>query len=128
MSSENLDVICIYRSENGLVQDLFQQLCPILTPLKPTFICGDFNLCFLKNKNNTFTQYLIKKEFSQIVKYSTHEKGGLLDHIYIKNISQNYHIHHHAVYYSDHEGICVTLGVNKEEIEQLKKLRKTIFF
>ena len=48
MSSENLDVICIYRSENGLVQDLFQQLCSILTPLKPTFICGDFNFLFLE--------------------------------------------------------------------------------
>ena len=53
MTSEKMDVICIYRSENGSIKQLLSQLFSILTPQRPTFICGDFNLCVLKNPNNS---------------------------------------------------------------------------
>ena len=82
----------------------------ILTISKPTLICGDFNICIFKQPNNYITKSLIKDNFNQIVKNATHQKGGLIDHVYIKNLPLNYDIHYHSVYYSDHDGICITIG------------------
>ena len=53
-------------------------------------------------------------KFKQIVGRATHLDGHILDHVYIaeKNASTA-QIHHHYVYYSDHDGILVSL--RKEE-------------
>ena len=119
MSSNEIDVICIYRSskpkEDHLkMEELHKQLMSILTISKPTLICGDFNICIFKHPNNYITKSLFKDNFNQIVKNATHEKGGLIDHVYIKNLPLNYDIHYHSVYYSDHDGICITIGKDNQ--------------
>lgn len=128
MTSSKMDVICVYRSSSGVIQQLISQLLLMLTPQKPTYICGDFNLCLIEYPTNNVTQSLKAEHFKSIVNHATHDKGGLLDHGYIKNITENYHVHLHPVYYSDHDCICVTFGINKEDIEENLKMRKTIFF
>ena len=124
MTSEKIDVICVYRSDFGFIEEVVKQLFPLFTPLKATFICGDFNICALKNPQNLLTQSLTEDNFQQIIKYSTHEKGGLLEHVYVKNISKDCNVHYHAVYYSDHEGMCITILENQPNIEKKSQKRK----
>ena len=118
MTSDNIDIICVYRSDLGSIEELYCKIYSKLTPLKLTMICGDFNICALENSKNLLTQSLLAENFKQIVKYPTHEKGGLIDHIYIKNTPEIYDVYHHSVYYSDHDGICVTFGSLQQTNEQ----------
>ena len=87
-------------------------------------ICGDFNICALKNPKNFLTQSLVAEKYQQIVKYSTHEKGGLLEHVYVKNTPEKCNIYHHSVYYSDHDGICITFGSVEQSSEKNSPKRK----
>ena len=118
MASDNIDIICVYRSDLGSIEELYCKIYSKLTPLKLTMICGDFNICALENSKNLLTQSLLAENFKQIVKYPTHEKGGLIDHIYIRNTPEIYDVYHHSVYYSDHDGICVTFGSLQQTNEQ----------
>lgn len=110
MTSEKLDVICVYRSNYSSFEHLYEKLMSILTMSKPTLICGDFNICILKNPNNFFSQSLAAQNFQQIIQYASHEKGGLLQHVYIRNVCNDFDIHFHSVYYSDHYGLCITFS------------------
>lgn len=89
-----------------------------MTSTKSTLICGDFNICALENSKNNLFQSLLAENFKQIVKYSTHIKGGLIDHVYIKNFPENYDVYQHSVYYSDHDGICISFGNLQETNKQ----------
>ena len=47
-----------------------------------------------------------------MIKNPTHEEGGLLDHLYVReDQTDEYHVSvcQKAKYYSDHDCICVTL-------------------
>ena len=46
----------------------------------------------------------------QIVKRATHLDGNILDHVYVpKAMQRDVDIKHHYVYYSDHDGILVSV-------------------
>ena len=116
ISSRDLDVIGVYRSRLGDLQDIFTQLEDMIDDKKTTVIGGDFNICTLKAPNNLMTKKLKESHFDQIVKQATHIEGGLIDHLYIKkregeDISVTVEVL--PKYYSDHDCICVTLGQDK---------------
>ena len=66
----------------------------------------------------------MREKFQQMVKYSTHIKGGLLDHVYVKNTPEICNIYHHSVYYSDHDGICITFGSEQQISDKNSPKRK----
>ena len=111
-TSPDLDIISVYRSRNGHSVELLNHLLSMLTEGKPSLITGDFNICYLINRNNRMSQGLVKNAFKQLVSEATHIRGGHIDHAYWRD-------HHNAwlepvvdrysPYYSDHDGICTTI-------------------
>ena len=83
LESDKLDVVAIYRSQEGSVTTLIEQLESLITEGKTTIVGGDFNICALGNPNNYITQSLKEIGFKQLVRKSTHIEGGLIDHIYL---------------------------------------------
>ena len=72
---------------------------------KPTLVTGDFNVCYQQDPNNSISRCLIEQGFSQLVWKATHVLGGLIDHAYWKDTSENWHIPEietFSPYYSDH--------------------------
>ena len=115
LSSKNVDVIGIYKSRDGDSRDLMTQLDNLITENKTTIIGGDFNVCVLRCPNNLITERLQEKKFQQVVKQATHIEGGLLDHVYIKQIEDREYsleIELSPKYYSDHDCIGVMLTPN----------------
>ena len=75
---------------------------------KNTFLIGDLN--FDAPGNNNLSNYLSRLEFKQMVGRATHLDGHILDHVYVPQAkSTSVDIKHHHVYYSDHDGILVSV-------------------
>ena len=113
------DLISIYKPHN--ITDTVQfteSVTKMLNFNRTILISGDVNIDILQEPNNIFTATLIRLGFKQLVKTATHEKGGLLDHVYffspyqfvICEICKVY-----SVYYSDHDAITLFLDFSKIE-------------
>ena len=79
---------------------------------KATLISGDFNVCLKKKPDNVLTQKLTKVGFSQLVDRSTHVEGGQIDHVYWRDPLGGWTdpvLELYSPYYSDHDGLLVTL-------------------
>ena len=116
-TSPQLDTINVYRSRNGHSVELLNHLLQMLTKNKPTLITGDFNMCYITNRNNRMSQGLEKSSFSQLVQDATQIRGGLIDHAYWKDTTRvwnNPEIERYSPYYSDHDAICSTLTKSSE--------------
>ena len=122
LQSENMDVIGIYRSQEGNVINLIKQLESLITEGKTTVVGGDFNICALAYPKNYIIQSLQEKGFMQIVTNSTHIDGGLIDHVYLlqgKTSKFTYVVENLAKYYSDHDGIGLVLREDvKDKLKQ----------
>ena len=68
VSSEDMDVINVYRSDNApfsFVDDLDSLICTRRT----THIVGDFNICYNTNKQSKVVKYLEKNGFRYVLIY-----------------------------------------------------------
>ena len=111
-SSEELDVINVYRSSKGDPVKVLDRLIGMLHPEKATLITGDFNICSLKNPNNTISKGLKNKGFDQIMREPTHIRGGHIDHVYWKAGTNKWKdpiLERYSPYYSDHDASCITM-------------------
>ena len=111
-TSPELDTINVYRSRNGHSVELLNHLLKMLTKEKPTLITGDFNMCYIIQRNNRMSQGLDRESFSQLVREATQIRGGLIDHAYWKDTTgvwKRPEIERYSPYYSDHDAICTTL-------------------
>ena len=111
LSSEDLDIINIYRSSDGNIEMVVEILQTLINIQKVTLIGGDINICFIKNRKNPLSSYLMSLGFSQLVKQATHIDGGLIDHVYFLQVEEQFEVHLELVakYYSDHDATCVCL-------------------
>ena len=111
--SPSLDVISVYRSQEGSLQKLTDNLLSIVDNSKTTLICGDFNVCLKTSRNNCLSKTLKLNGFLQHVKEATHIKGGHIDHVYLKQGDQEMTVDvcHYSPYYlaTDHDALLVTL-------------------
>ena len=71
-----------------------------------TYIVGDFNVDYLKDSQCNIVSTLQCMGFEQQIKHSTHQKGGLIDHVYTNTGGTS--IVQESVYFSDHDIIYVT--------------------
>jgi hypothetical protein len=78
---------------------------------RPTIITGDFNICFMENFNNRMIQGLLSLGFDQLVHEPTHIRGRHIDHVYFLDPSNRLKpiIARYSPYYSDHDGICISI-------------------
>ena len=103
------DIITVYRSEGYNVPELalkVQELIDECGEDARIVIVGDLN--FPGDEVNNFTYVLSRRGFKQIVKEPTHLGGRCIDHCYVKDPA-NVQLFLHAVYYSDHTALCITL-------------------
>ena len=85
-STENLDVINVYRSSDGNSVELLSKLIDMMTTGKAVLITGDFNICMMNHEKNRLSKGLMENEkFSQFMTEPTHIQGGHIDHVYWRN-------------------------------------------
>ena len=119
LTSEDVDIISVYRSKGDKLTDLSDQLLRLIDPLKTTVLCGDLNICFKSDRNNKLIKTLEDHGFEQFVKEATHIQGGLIDHVYIcKRLhSVDVDVSLYSPYYcaKDHDAILINLDVKVTE-------------
>ena len=96
---------------------------------KTTLICGDFNVFFKADRNNKIIHTLEEFGFKQLVQEGTHIKGGLIDHVYFRQIDDQVCVDCslYSPYYCamDHDALLTTvilkkeLDADEEDIEEL---------
>ena len=111
--SHPVNIINIYRSQGANNYELLDDLEKIVDKAKPTIICGDMNLCFIKQRNNEVIRKLEELGFQQLVREASHIGGGHIDHVY-SNLDQNIFkitIMMYSPYYTsqDHDALCVCI-------------------
>ena len=108
-----MDIISLYRSqeEKG---EIVEHISQLISADNPTIILGDINLNLLKENSHPIIQFLRKMKFSQLVNSATHQKGGLIDPVFVSYHFKNYStsIHQVGLYYSDHDRIHVRIKFN----------------
>ena len=105
-------IIGVYRSNDGNCRELYEKLNAMVVEDKLCIIGGDMNINLLKSPNNHITAQLKENGFEQIVKKATHIEGGLIDHIYMrqgKEHKMSWDMEHCPKYYSDHDGLGLTV-------------------
>ena len=108
---EALDIINIYRSQTGHSVELLEKLRKLIDIEKTTIITGDFNICFMENFNNRLIQGLLGMGFDQLVHEPTHIRGRHIDQVYFLDPTNRLKliVDRYSPYYSDHDGICITI-------------------
>ena len=112
IESEKLKVIGVYRSQDGDIVNLLDEIKGFVDTEKTTVIGGDFNVCALTQRKNDVTKNMEEMGFTQLVTQATHENGRALDHIYIrqgKTTRFDWALEYFPKYYSDHDGIGLTM-------------------
>ena len=84
LRSQDLDLITVYRSDQGNTKELLQHLENLVNKDMATVVCGDFNICYQASRNNRISKYLENNGFLQLIKEATHIKGRHIDHFYFK--------------------------------------------
>lgn len=108
-----VDVINIYRSQGADNSEVAKDLKQIINQIKPTIICGDLNLCYVRQRNNEVTRMLEGQGFRQLVEEASHLQGGHIDHVY-SNLDPDIFkvdIMMYSPYYTsrDHDAFCITI-------------------
>ena len=75
IESIDLDVIAIYRSNDGLSEKLTSKLQEIINMSKSTLVIGDINICNKKQPNSELKTFLEQKTFRQMITQATHIEG-----------------------------------------------------
>ena len=113
VSSPEVDIINVYRSQGANNCSLADELKSMVNKEKTTIICGDFNLCFVNEKNNELTKKLWESGFTQLVNRATHLKGGHIDHVYSNHDRNQLEVDvmMYSPYYTshDHDALCVII-------------------
>ena len=110
--SDEVDIIAVYRSDQGNVGDLVHHLKSLIEHGKNTVVTGDLNICYNTSRNNVITKYLENDGFIQYMKEATHIKGRHIDHFYLRHSNTPVNvasIYRYSPYYSDHDAICATI-------------------
>ena len=116
METENIDMIFLYLSQPfdwKKLEEIFEKW---IRKDKAVAVIGDMNIDFLDGRHKLMT-YMEKNGFTQLVEKPTHEKGNLLDHIYVNAVlmQKKPFYSQRSCYYSDHD--IIVLHVPLERVE-----------
>ena len=111
-TSSTLNVISLYRSQQGSQKELNQYLKEMEDREKPLLVLGDFNFCYMDSSSNPTKQFLEANNFSQLIKEPTHIEGNLLDQAYFRSTDGllKCRAEVHSKYYTDHKGLAITVN------------------
>ena len=110
-TSKNIDIISIYRSKQGTINKLNEEISAISRGTKALLMVGDFNYCYLEKAMNSARKFLTENDFSQLIFEPTHLEGNILDHCYLRDRKTFFKatVQLHCKYYTDHKGLAVLL-------------------
>ena len=115
LKSKYVDVISVYRSKEGIINQILDQLSNLIDWDKTTLICGDFNVCYRSDRDNKLITTLEAHGFKQLVQEATHIKGGLIDHAYIRESGTSVSVDCslYSPYYCamDHDALLTTIDL-----------------
>ena len=116
MSSTEVDIINIYRSKCASSKDLIADIGRTVDDSKVTFLVGDFNICYLSERNHPIIRFIENMGFTQLAKLPTHKDGGLIDHVYLNkpNDSNFWRVKvvQQSPYFTDHDMLWVIKVTN----------------
>ena len=116
-TSNEVDVVNVYRSSDGNSMELLNRITEMLSTEKSTLITGDFNICMLNHGKNRMSKGLIENGFNQMIRSATHIRGGHIDHVYWKDGNKVWKpptLEMYCPYYSDHDASLITLTKNNQ--------------
>ena len=118
--SESLDVISVYRSQEGQIDELLNDITDMISWEKSTLICGDFNICYNEDRSNKLIETLENHGFKQLVQEATFIKGSLIDHVYLREgeTRSNVDCCLYSPYYCamDHDALLTTVCIREEQL------------
>ena len=87
-SSPNLNIVVLYRSQQGSQGELNEYLKQMDATKTPQLVIGDFNFCYLAKASSPTKSFLEKESYNQLVTEPTHIEGHLLDQAYLQDIEE----------------------------------------
>ena len=114
LTSNKLSVINVYRSSG--CKNFCELLKPRIDEDKPTIICGDFNTDY-RDSDNQVSRFLKEiMKFHQLVVESTHEKGSILDQVWINApLGDKIEVEQTCLRFSDHDMIKIVVSLQELE-------------
>ena len=93
--------------------ELADDLRGIIDQSKLTVVCGDFNMCFIDQRQNNVTEMLERCGFTQLNQDASHFQGGHIDHVYTNHSTKKFQVHvsQYCPYYlaKDHNDLLITI-------------------
>ena len=123
----DLIVIAVYRSPSNNSNEDRKEFIKLLSDLQHTsktvVVCGDMNISYNPGQptSNVLSFNMDKQGFRQLLRYPTHIKGNILDHVYVRvpesagPITPSCTLYN--PYYSDHDAPLLIL---KRELKAKK--------
>ena len=106
---QELCIVTLYLKKGFQLSLVKEELEEIFSKYENTIVVGDFNFDALQCTAPLY-EWLWECGFNQLVKEPTHLEGGALDQAYVSpSILDIAKYHIHALYFSDHDAVCVTL-------------------
>ena len=113
-SSDVLDVVVLYRSQEGNKQEMNQLIKQLENVHIPLLVIGDFNFPYMEEGANSTKQLFTANKYSQLIREPTHIEGNIIDQAYFRDETGLMEIttETQTKYYSDHRGIAVVARSN----------------
>ena len=105
IKSDSMTIINLYRSEGAVTTSFLDDLLSLLSK-EETVIVGDFNLCFVDQRNHQIFRTLESLGFNQLVKKPTHIKGRMIDLVFSK---VSFEIIQQSPFFTDHDILLVKM-------------------
>ena len=110
-----MNLIFLYLSQNfdwNLVREFFDK---VISPDKPTTIMGDVNWHY--SEKHPMKDYLLMREFEQMIRRATHKEGRIIDHMYTSNHFKGVEIgvKQQSTPYSDHDMLTAFVPLNSNK-------------
>ena len=110
-TSTHINILTIYRSRNGNLANLNDEIGTMMQPDKPLLLIGDFNYCQAELSTNPTKKFLTQNNFMNLIDKPTHIAGNVLDQAHLHDIERTLTAAAtlHSKYYTDHKGIAVII-------------------
>ena len=103
----------MYKTPKGKDSEIASHLGQMIDLDRTTLVCGDFNMCYIDQRKNKTTSYLLKNDFRQIVNEATHIDGGHIDQAYFRsnnNVSVSAELFSPYFTAKDHDALLISLS------------------
>jgi len=122
ISSQALDIINIYRSNDANSTQFLLDLSEIFDNTKVTLVLGDFNICWKSERTNSVMKFMEQEGFKQLVSFPTHMEGRQIDQVFLFDPqNDDFEVTQQSSFFTDHD----ILYVYKVKIEFFKCLNSS---